>query len=99
MITPEAILENPEHRDVIITVLNALDNRTDPKLRAMALIEIATAIIDAIDAEPSEHHADQAIPYLGALVGLTMRICDDTPDTKRIIDDFRHLIRDAAQRG
>lgn len=86
---PDDLLADTEHRDIIISVLNALDNRVGSALRARALMEIGTGTLAS----------DEPGKWIGALLGLAMRICDDTEQTKAVIDDFRKAVRDAATKG
>lgn len=86
---PDDLLTNTEHRDIVISVLNALDSRVDIRLRAAALMEVGVGTLSG----------DEPGKWIGALLGLAMRICDDTEETKAVIDDFRKAVRDAATKG
>lgn len=86
---PEEILDDTEHRDIVIAVLNALDSRVEAKLRATSLIETGLNAITGEDAGK----------WVGCLLGLAMRICDDNPTTHHTIDQFRQAVREAATKG
>lgn len=86
---PDNLLTDPDHRDIVISVLNALDNRAEAGIRARALLDIGSGILTGTD--PGK--------WIGALLGLSMRICDDNDETKETIDEFRDAVREAATRG
>lgn len=92
---PDDILTDADNRDIVVSVLNALDNRTELLLRAHSLVEIAQNIMIGF-----QENAPEAPKYLGALLGITMRLADEAaPSTHTVIDEFREMVADAAKRG
>lgn len=91
---PDNILADPDARDILVTVLNAMDGRIDPELRKAAILETAMQL--TLLKQGSDEHSS----VVGCVVGLLIKLADEAQfEAAAIIDTFRREVRDAHARG